>query len=192
MGEKLSPTADRRCGTDAGYKAHARRYEFACHACREAHTAYAKKFSAYRNAYMKRYRASHVISEKEKEDKKIYLANWNKVNQDKARELKRRWKSENPEIVRMAHFRYKALKRNAPSEPYTTQQILDLYGTDCHLCHEPIDLDASKSVQIEGWQRSLHLDHVIPLSRGGSDLMANVKPSHAQCNLRKNNRMEVA
>jgi 5-methylcytosine-specific restriction endonuclease McrA len=78
---------------------------------------------------------------------------------------------------------------NAPSEPYTTQQILELYGTDCHICHEPIDLDAPRSVHKQGYQRGLHLDHVIPLSKGGTDLIENVKPSHARCNLSKNGRL---
>ena len=49
----------------------------------------------------------------------------------------------------------------------------------------------TNAVLKEGWQRGLHLDHVVPLSKGGSDLIANVKPSHAQCNLKKNNRMEA-
>lgn len=33
----LPPTADRRCGTDAGYQAHRYRDEDACDRCRDAH-----------------------------------------------------------------------------------------------------------------------------------------------------------
>lgn len=36
-----------------------------------------------------------------------------------------------------------------------------------------------------GWEDGLHLDHVVPLSKGGPDLITNVKPSHARCNLAK-------
>ncbi|WP_158070491.1 HNH endonuclease [Streptomyces luteocolor] len=36
------------------------------------------------------------------------------------------------------------------------------------------------------------LDHVIPLSRGGSHRRDNVQLAHLRCNLRKNNRFEVA
>lgn len=79
--------------------------------------------------------------------------------------------------------RRKALKRGG--EPYTTKQALDLYGTVCHLCLEDIDMDAPRQTGQPGWERGLHLDHVIPLSQGGPDILSNIRPSHGLCNLQK-------
>lgn len=68
---------------------------------------------------------------------------------------------------------------------YTTQDVLDLYGTKCHICNEDIDLNASRKCGDTGWEKGLHIDHVYPLSRGGADTLENVRPSHGRCNIIK-------
>lgn len=73
-------------------------------------------------------------------------------------------------------------------ERYTEAEVLELFGTNCHICSEPIDLMAARKCGSPGWRRSLWLDHVVPIARGGSDTLANVRPSHGECNLRKNAR----
>jgi 5-methylcytosine-specific restriction endonuclease McrA len=37
----------------------------------------------------------------------------------------------------------------------------------------------------EGWELYPHLDHVIPLSKGGNDTPDNVRTTHAKCNMAK-------
>jgi 5-methylcytosine-specific restriction endonuclease McrA len=68
---------------------------------------------------------------------------------------------------------------------YTQEQIVSVYGSNCYLCQQPIDFEASSKVGVEGWEFSYHPDHVIPLSKGGLDVMENLRPSHGQCNIRK-------
>ena len=68
---------------------------------------------------------------------------------------------------------------------YTTSEVLQKYGSDCHICLKPINLDAPKRVGYSGWEMGLHLDHVIPLSRGGDDTIDNIRPSHGICNIKK-------
>lgn len=68
---------------------------------------------------------------------------------------------------------------------FSVNTVIDTYGSDCHLCDKAIDLKASRKVGASGWEMSLHIDHVIPLSKGGDDTLENVRPSHAQCNLIK-------
>lgn len=46
------------------------------------------------------------------------------------------------------------------------------YAGMCHYCGRP-------------WGASLHKDHLVPVSRGGSDGIDNVVPSCADCNLSK-------
>lgn len=71
------------------------------------------------------------------------------------------------------------------SDYFSVNTVLDTYGTNCHLCGEPIDLEAPRKVGMEGWELSLHIDHVIPLSKNGDDTLDNVRPAHGQCNLNK-------
>lgn len=68
---------------------------------------------------------------------------------------------------------------------YTDQDVLDLYGTVCHICNEDIDLNASRKCGDAGWEKGLHIDHVYPISKGGPDTLENVRPSHGRCNVIK-------
>ena len=70
-------------------------------------------------------------------------------------------------------------------EFYSLTQVLVAYGKTCHICYEPIDLKASRRVGIGDWLLGLHIDHLIAVANGGPDTLANVRPSHAICNLRK-------
>jgi 5-methylcytosine-specific restriction endonuclease McrA len=63
--------------------------------------------------------------------------------------------------------------------------VLETYGATCYLCEQPIDLNAPRQVGRPGWELGLHIDHVVPISRGGSDTLENVKPTHAYCNQTK-------
>jgi 5-methylcytosine-specific restriction endonuclease McrA len=79
----------------------------------------------------------------------------------------------------------------APEKDYfSANTVIKTYGTDCHLCGGPVDLDAPRTPGKPGWERSLHIDHVIPLSKGGDDTLENVRPSHGKCNVRKHNKWE--
>ena len=79
----------------------------------------------------------------------------------------------------------RASEYGAYHEPYNRQDVLAKYGTICHLCGYPIDIHISRKIGQEGWERSLHVDHIIPLSKGGEDTIRNVRPSHAKCNMLK-------
>ena len=81
---------------------------------------------------------------------------------------------------------FRAIGKNTKISVFTEKEILDLYGTNCHICHKPIDLNAPRGVGKPGWENGLHLDHVIPLSKGGDNTIENVKPSHGYCNITKN------
>jgi HNH endonuclease len=68
-------------------------------------------------------------------------------------------------------------------------EVLKLHGDICYLCSYQIDLQAPRQVGKPGWEMSFHPDHVIPLSRGGTDTLDNMKPAHAICNQRKSNKL---
>lgn len=111
---------------------------------------------------------------------------------EKVRENSRRWTENNLDRVReskrSSQRRRKARKRENGVESYKEAQVLDLYGVTCHLCQEPIDLEAPRKPGTDGWEKGLHIDHLVPISKGGADALDNVRPSHAACNMRKHNK----
>tara|TARA_B110000977_G_C10777310_1_gene377148 strand:- start:32 stop:646 length:615 start_codon:yes stop_codon:yes gene_type:complete len=131
--------------------------------------------------YKKEYRQNNKekILEKEKE----YRQN----NKEKLSEYNKEYRQKNPHKKRESDRKRKALKRANIHKPYSEKQVLKLYGTSCHICKEGIDMFANRSVGAFGWQRGLHIDHVIPLSKGGPDTIDNVRPAHGLCNLQKFN-----
>ena len=84
------------------------------------------------------------------------------------------------------HHERRARMAGATYESVSVKDVITLYGTTCHLCDDPIDLDAPRSSRSgSGWERGLHLDHVTPLSKGGTHTIENVRPAHGWCNLSK-------
>lgn len=79
------------------------------------------------------------------------------------------------EMHRQSEERRRASKLGAIG--YTTKEKLAdrvaYYGGKCYLCGEP-------------WE---HMDHVIPLSRGGTHWPSNIRPACAPCNRRKYNKL---
>lgn len=98
------------------------------------------------------------------------------------------WNKKNPEAAVRAVLRRRAKKRGNGYEVYTTQQVIEMYGTDCHICSEPIDLSLPRKIGAPGWKHSLQVDHVVPISKGGPDILDNVRPSHAFCNMTKRDK----
>lgn len=94
---------------------------------------------------------------------RAYQREWVKANREKAREQVRR--------------RY-ARKKAVTVEPVDYEAVLARDGMTCHLC----------TGEIAGLD-DLHFDHVVPISRGGAHSMANVKPAHETCNLRKHDKL---
>jgi 5-methylcytosine-specific restriction endonuclease McrA len=106
---------------------------------------------------------------------------WRAENLEKARQCSRDWAARNPAKVLAATQRSRALRAAAPGT-FTVEQLLAKYafhGWRCYLCHIPITLKTS------------HPDHRKPLSRGGSNWIANIAPACISCNLRKNNKTEA-
>jgi 5-methylcytosine-specific restriction endonuclease McrA len=51
-------------------------------------------------------------------------------------------------------------------------RVVETWGSDCYLCGEPCESD-------------LHIDHVIPHSKGGSSRVVNLRMTHSRCNMSK-------
>ena len=174
------------CGTNYGYKLHRLNKEKPCDACRLAVNEYARLYRI-KNLEKKREQGRNIYW-KNPERYKLATSQWRQENRSKVKEDLKAWRDNNRDkyraIQQRASGRRRAIKLNAPSELFSVQDVLEKWGTDCHICNEPIDLTAPR-IKVPGWERGLHLDHVVPLSRGGADTLDNVKPAHGLCNAAK-------
>jgi len=129
-------------------------------------------------ARVAKYRAEN--GEKDRENAR----RWYKANREKAREKNRRWRKANPEKHRAYEHRRRASKAGAFTIPHTEEDLLDFWrfiGVDpdrCWYCA----LDGRDSPRE-------HTDHVIPLSKGGSETVWNKRPACASCNTSKKDRV---
>ena len=118
-----------------------------------------------------------------------HKAAYRQENKSKISEYQKQWREQNKEHIRSYERQQRALRAKVKTEVYTVEDVLSTYGKKCHLCGVEIDLSAPRIIGSPGWESSLHLDHVIPISQGGNDCLDNVKPAHGVCNLKKHKKI---
>lgn len=166
---------------------------------KETKNAWAKNNREKRYEYEKRYweKNPEKLKEKRARNGKVWRKRhpdkarlkekkWRLANPEKRREIERRFRESHPNKSRDDAIRRRALELGVESVRYTEDDIFAKWGSDCHICGETVDLKAPRQVGVSGWEKGLHLDHVLAISKGGPDTPDNVKPSHGICNLRKN------
>lgn len=137
--------------------------------------------------------------ERERERKKKYwIANrerllahnkeYVKKNPHINRKKQKKFWAKNPEKAQAYNRKRRAKLNKVKHIPYTKEEVLEKYGTNCHICGVPIDLKAPRKAGKKGWENGLHLDHLIPISKGGPDTIENVRPAHGLCNMSKGAR----
>lgn len=83
----------------------------------------------------------------------------------------------NTEKARAWRRDYKAKKRSAFVESVMAEIVYDRDLGLCQICGLPVEAG------------EFHLDHRVPISRGGEHSYANCQTSHAVCNIRKSDRL---
>ncbi len=106
-----------------------------------------------------------------------YGKNWRANNLDKKRAAERRRVASNPERRREKTAIRRARKHNA-SGRYTTNQIVNLLKRQNSKC-------ANCLCSIK---QGYHVDHISPLSRGGSNDITNIQLLCPSCNMRKGSK----
>jgi len=77
----------------------------------------------------------------------------------------------------------KSQKRRAAGEPVALSEVLAVRGQRCHICHRKIDLTLSGRDAM-----GPTVDHILPVSMGGTNDLANLNIAHRVCNTRRGNR----
>jgi 5-methylcytosine-specific restriction endonuclease McrA len=96
-------------------------------------------------------------------------------------------RARNVDRVRERERQKNRRRRASLSKPYNELQVIATYGANCYLCGLNIDFMAPRKCGITGWENGFHIDHLIPVSKGGQDTLENVRPAHGLCNLSKYN-----
>lgn len=100
---------------------------------------------------------------------------WAERNRDQTRAAQRRWRERYPERNVAKSQRRRALKAEAAGT-HTAQEFAALCEQLAHQCFYC------------GAREKLTVDHVVPLSRGGSHYIDNIVPACQRCNSRKGRR----
>lgn len=102
-----------------------------------------------------------------------------KKNIEKQREQLRRWQRNNRERVRMDSRNRRALlfgnRGSFTAEEW--QALCEMFGSKCLSCGE------------SGEVKTLTVDHVVPLSKGGINSIENIQPLCGSCNSSKGTRI---
>lgn len=88
----------------------------------------------------------------------------------------------NPHVIEVYSSRRRSLKIKAAGH-HTREQWLarvEVYGWLCWMCQKPLI------------KKTLTQDHVMPLSKGGSNWSSNLRPACKSCNSRKHDRKHYA
>lgn len=100
-------------------------------------------------------------------------------------------KAQQPFSYIVNFHKHQRINRPSPSRlpppPLQDSPIKDMYGRRdgwrCHLCLGEIDKKYSGNNDL-----LISVDHIIPISNGGSDYPSNIKASHVTCNKGRGNR----
>ena len=128
-----------------------------------------KKYREKNNAYNRLMYAANpnIKNAKNKE--------WAKNNKDKIAVIQKRYRDNHPEAKINKANRRRALKQKNGVFAVSQKEIRRLRRMPCIYCGA----------------KSEHIDHVIPLTRGGRHSIGNLVAACARCNISKNNKFIV-
>lgn len=98
-------------------------------------------------------------------------------------ERARTYRESYPENCAQARFRRRTRMKNVRYEVVTEADVVRSHGADCHICERSIDFSL-----VWPHPQSKSMDHVIPIAKGGTHVLANVKLAHLTCNQRKSDK----
>lgn len=107
-----------------------------------------------------------------------YQKAWYQANKERKAELTKARRKANPDKFRAYDQARRALERNAlVDKDISVTGLRQIYDDLCFYCLEPLDFITPGAV---------HVDHIIPLSKGGEHSWDNVCLACSTCNLTKN------
>jgi len=120
-----------------------------------------------------RNRVRDLVERKKTTDK------WRHNNPIRSREIRKKWEKNNPEKVMDLSRRKRAKRKNAIIEIFPAKEIFERDQWVCQLCHKWVN----KKLK---WPNPMSpsLDHIKPISKGGSHERSNTQLAHLGCNMK--------
>jgi 5-methylcytosine-specific restriction endonuclease McrA len=126
---------------------------------------------------MQAYNARWVATPENRAAKNAISAAWRKANPDLNRAIKKAWVNANPEAVKAHHSKRRA-RELAAEGSHTKADIAEIKAAQkgkCAYCKQQLG---------SLW----HVDHIVPLSKGGSNKRSNLQIACRSCNCAKHNK----
>ena len=131
-----------------------------------------RRYEANRDAVRERHRRYY---EANRDAVRERHRRWREANREAALECDRRWREANRDRVRTHYANRRARKRAAHIETVDYQEIYQRDNWTCQLC----------GVDLKDRPGEIHVDHIVPLARGGLHYRANLWTTCQTCNLSK-------
>ncbi len=98
---------------------------------------------------------------------------WQRENPEAVARRSRKWAQKNPDKVRDYVNLRRARLMASGVEKIDRVRVFERDGGRCHICGELVSTE------------KFELDHLVPISKGGSHTYANVRVAHPSCNRRR-------
>ncbi len=145
-------------------------------AYRAKHLDELRAYDRERNNTPKRKKQKQESTKRCREQHKKGNARWYEANKERLKAKSAEWRRNNPEHHAILTQRYRARKFAAQGS-HTAEEwraILEHFNYQCAKCQSTSDLTK---------------DHIIPLSKGGSNEVENLQPLCRSCNAKKSNKI---
>jgi len=109
---------------------------------------------------------------------KAHIKAWQQARKNELRERTNAWRRNNPVAAKAQHHIRRA-RKTAAGGRYTQQEwhaLLEAYGHRCLHC-------AKHASEVK-----LTVDHIVPVSKGGTSNIDNIRPLCGSCNSKKGNK----
>lgn len=103
------------------------------------------------------------------------IKRWQEQNEEQFKATKKKWREDNKDVLRIhcVNRRRKLAGGTLPKD--IAVKLMEKQGGICNCCLKPLNGD-------------YHIDHIIPISKGGTNTEDNVQLLHSRCNLVKNDK----
>lgn len=149
--------------------------------CKEYREENKERISEYKKDWAKKNRVRK--SEQEK--------HWRENNEKRNVEMKKKWYEKNRDRVYSNLLKRRSLKHFVRFEGIRRKELLDRDNWKCKRCGVQVhDRSVGGNENRHLWddERKAHIDHIIPISKGGDSTPNNLQVLCRTCNLSKNNK----
>jgi hypothetical protein len=143
---------------------------------RERNRVNSQRWAAENREYKRE--QDRIYTESHKEEKRAYDKVYSQVNRDRKDENSRRYretdKGKTSRRYNVLRRRARKLSAGGTFTPADIEAIRVAQGNRCYICHKPL--------------KKYHIDHFIPLAKGGTNDPGNLRLACPKCNMGKSDK----